>query len=547
MTPGERKAVVDAVLAGEPVELAALACGAAVPTVRRWVRRAKAAAQAGIPVADALVDRKPTGRPPAVWKKPGAEEAWLLWRANYLRPEAPTAAGCRRTVDRVAASRGWYVPPTQTFTRRLRAEVPANQVVRAREGRLAALATYPRHRRTVEGLCPLDIVNGDGYKHNLFVRPEGGGEPFRPVTWFWQDVRTRRILAFRSGPAESADIVRLAFRDLVVDHGAPNTVIVDNTRAAANKWFSGKSPRWRHDRDDEVTGILSGLGIRPIHTGVEHEENGKARGHGWAKPVERAFKDLGETIDKHPWAAGAYAGRSPLHKPANYDPGNAIDWELFLRVLADGVAQHNAQEGRRTEAAAGRSFDAVWALEIATTPVRRLTQAQVALLLMAAESTQVRRDGVFRLAAGRAAGLPQTDYWHEDLCGLAGSKVVARFDPQNLHGGVEVFDMKGRWLCRAECLAPVGVADAAAAKEIAREQRRHMKSLDRAYAAEQRVGDLLEKYGVSPAEAAPPARETGPQRVVRMTPQKAGRPDTEKRKALQARLDRGLERMAKGQ
>ena len=84
-----------------------------------------------------LANRKPRGRRPSVWDKPGAEKAWRLWRAGYMRPEAPTAESCRRTVLCVAATRGWHVPATRTFLWRLRAEVPAAQVRRAREGRLA--------------------------------------------------------------------------------------------------------------------------------------------------------------------------------------------------------------------------------------------------------------------------------------------------------------------------------------------------------------------------------------------------------------------------
>ena len=544
----DRAAAVAAVHAGGAIVAVALDFGVAPATVRRWTARANAAARAGLSATAGLTDRKRSGRPPTAWSRPGADAAWRLWQASYLRLEQPTAAGCWETVRRVAATRGWQIPPVQTFLRRLRAEVPTAEVVRAREGRLAALATYPFQRRTVKDLAPLDIVNGDGYIHNLWVEPPGGGKPFRPRTWFWQDVRTRRVLAWRSGPTESADLVRLAFHDLVTTHGVPSAVLHDNTRAASAKWFVGKSPRWRHDRDDSVPGILDDLDVTVIHTGVEHEVNGEARGHGWAKPVERCFKDLGEEIDKHPRAAGAYTGANPLAKPANYSKsgaGVALSWESFLAIVADGVAQHNARPGRRTEAAAGRSLDETWAAEIATTPVRRLSRARESLLLMAVESTRVQRSGLFRLAAGRATGLPQNDYWHKDLVGLAGRHVVARFDPEDLHAGVEVFDTKGGWLCRAECRLPVGFRDVAGAKTHGRARRQYLKALDRADAARERMADVLDEHGVTLPAAA--QQQRGPRKLVRMMPETEGRPDTERRKALRAKLDRGLKRMAEGQ
>ena len=520
---------------------AAAAAGVTAATLRRWLARAARAAGGGQAETAGLVDRRRTGRPPVAWATLGAADAWVLWRAAYLRPEAPTAAGCWETVRRVAVLRGWRIPPVQTFLRRLRAEVPAAQVVRAREGRLAALATFPFQRRTVEDLRPLDMVNGDGYRHNLFVFPPGGGDPIRPITWFWQDVRTRRMLAWRSGKTESADLVRLAFHDLVTEHGVPGAVVQDNTRAASAKWFGGASPRWRRDRGETVPGILDLLGVRVIHTGVEHEVNGKARGHGWAKPVERAFRDLGEEVDKHPRAAGAFTGASALTKPANYSPGNALEWGTFVAILADGVAQHNARPGRQSEAAAGRSLDAVWETEIATTPVRRLTRAQEALLLMAVESTRVQRSGLFRLAAGRAVGGAVNDYYHPDLVARSGQRVVARFDPQALHAGVEVFDQDGKWLCRAECRLPSGFADADAARTHNRERRIWQRHLDQADAARTRVDELLDDHGIP--LPAPAAAARGPQRVVRMTPADPKRPDTARRLALQEKLARGLKRV----
>ena len=524
----------------EALDVTAADVGVSVPTLRRWTSRAAAAAQAGRVATTELVDRPRSGRPSTVWAQPGAEEAWRLWRAAYLRPEAPSAAGCRETVRRVGLTRGWRLPAVKAFTRRLRAEVPAAEVVRAREGRLAALATYPFQRRTVASLAPLEIVNGDGYRHNLFVTPAGGGKPFRPITWCWQDVRTRKILAWRSGPTESADLVRLAFHDLVTRHGVPGTALQDNTRAASAVWFGGSSLRWRADRGQAVPGILKLLGVRVRHTGVEREVNGKARGRGWAKPVERAFRDLDETVDRHPRAAGAYTGRSTTAKPANYEE-RVLSWAEFLAVRDDGIAAHNARPGRETEAAAGCSFDAVWAAEIATTPVRRLTHAQESLLLLAVESTRVQRSGLFRLSAGKGTGLPGNDYYHPSLVACAGRRVVARFDPQHLHAGVEVFDLEGQWLCRAECRLAVGFADTVAAREHNRARRTWQRGLDQADAARERIDTLLDDHGVTLAAPAA-AGQTSP-KLVRMTPADPARPDTARRRAIEAQRDRGLKRV----
>ena len=101
-------------------------------------------------------------------------------------------------------------------------------------------------------------------------------------------------------------------------------------------------------------------------------------------------------------------------KPENHG-GRALAWEEFLSIVADGVAHLNARPGRRTEAAAGRSFDETWEAETAALPVRRLSQEQAALLLMAVESTKVQRSGVFRLKAGSGTGIPRNQYYHQDF------------------------------------------------------------------------------------------------------------------------------------
>jgi putative transposase len=62
-----------------------------------------------------------------------------------------------------------------------------------REGMKAAKALFPPQIRDKAALHALQIVNGDGYKHNLWVRfPDGACSA--PKTWFWQDVYSSKIL-----------------------------------------------------------------------------------------------------------------------------------------------------------------------------------------------------------------------------------------------------------------------------------------------------------------------------------------------------------------
>lgn len=468
--------------------------------VMRWRKRAAS--------GDALLAGAGTGRPPRAWATPGADEAFRIWCRDYLRLERPGAAACWRRVSAIARQRGWTLPGEKTFRVRLRREVPPEEIVRMREGALAALALYPHQVRTVAGLAPLDVVSGDGKTHDMFVEMPDG-RVVRLVVWYWQDVRTRRILGWHWGESESFDLVRLAFVRMVDEHGVPRAVVIDNTFAASAKALAGTSSRrWKSD-DEDVPGMFELLGVRVIHTHLERGDDGRNYGWGQAKPIERAFGDLAEGIEKHPLCAGAWAGSSPAAKPANYGTG-AVPLATFLSVVAQGVAEYNAREGRRTEAAAGRSFDTAWADEIASTPVRTLTAEQRALVLLAVESTHMKPDGSFTLAAGRGTGLPRNRYQHDDLriYGAAhltpkSRRVVVRFDPEDLHAGVHVFGADGRYLCFAACIHAVGFSDTEAARTHGRVRARYRRALNQAAKARQDIEELQATYGVEPVAAGP--------------------------------------------
>ena len=191
----------------------------------------------------------------------------------------------------------------------------------------------PHQTRTVEGLAPLDIVNGDGRRHDVIVEFPSGRQG-RPVVWIWQDVRTRRVLAWRAGETESADLVRTSLHELIVAHGVPGRVVVDSTRAASAKWATGgqaNRKRWRSS-GEELPGLLALLEIGYSATTVDTDAAGRGKGRGRAKPVERAFLDLSRQIDTHPALAGAATGRSPVDRPETHRT-RAAPWAEFLGVL----------------------------------------------------------------------------------------------------------------------------------------------------------------------------------------------------------------------
>lgn len=330
-----------------------------------------------------------------------SDEAWEFIKADYLRLEAPALTAVYRRAQRAAAERGWALPSVQTITRRLESDIPRSIRVLKREGEEALMRLYPPMQRSVRQLSAMEAINGDGYEHNVFVTwPDGSVD--RPRTWFWQDTYSRKILAYGVDQTENADLIRTSFGD-VLEFGIPKHVTIDNTRAAANKWMTGGvRHRYRFKvRDDDPLGIFPMFGCQPHWTSVFN-----GRGHGQAKPVERAFGigGIGEVIDKHPAFAGAYTGRNPTAKPENYGEA-AVPLARFMEVLTSEIIEWNKRPDRRTEMAGGvKSFDQVFEESYASSLITKGTEEQRMLCLLCAEAVTVGRDGSFSLDAGAKVG-----------------------------------------------------------------------------------------------------------------------------------------------
>ena len=455
-------------------------------------------------------------------KTPIDPRAWDYLRADYLRPEQPTLAACYDRLLAAAREHGWTVPSRRTIARRIR-NLPVEERVLLREGEHALLRRYPAQQRSVRDLRPGEWICGDGYRHNVFVRG-ADGRVFRPVTWVWADVYSRRILAWRSGETEHGGLVRLSLGDLIGRYGIPAAAVIDNTRAAANKWLTGGAPtryRWR-PREDDPLGLLPALGIDIHWTSVQ-----AGRGWGQAKPVERAFGigGLGEVVDRHPLLAGACAGSAPNAKPDNYG-ARAAPAAAFRRALDEGIRVWNARPGRRTEICAGQlSFDQAWEEAYRASAARFPTAEQMRMCMLAAEGARVARDGTVTLAAGAAAQAANTAaqtanaaaqagrrnrYGADALLQFAGRRIAVRYDPARLHDEVHAYTLDGRYLCAAECIRAAGFGDAVAGREHARARRRKLRAVKEIARAEQRL-DVLEAVRSLPSRSgcsAPPADAT---------------------------------------
>ncbi|WP_051052698.1 Mu transposase C-terminal domain-containing protein [Avibacterium paragallinarum] len=153
---------------------------------------------------------------------------------------------------------------------------------------------------------------------------------------------------------------------------------------------------------------------------------------------------------------GFFTGDSPTEKPENYQYKKGLDKATFLQIVEEGVRKWNAKKGRQSELGQGiYSADELWARDYAQVEVIKPTDEQLRQLMMLGESTKVDKYGCFTLKAGYRLDGEKNTYYAEALQGGQYPYVVVRFDPDDLHGTVYVYDLNGVYLCDAICDKPL--------------------------------------------------------------------------------------------
>lgn len=423
-------------------------------------------------------------------------EAWGFLTSDYLRPEKPSFSACYRRMVKVASKNEWKpVPSERALRRRLDAEISEAVQTLAREGKDKAKTLFPAQRRSRTHLHAMQMVNMDGHKIDVFVKVPWSDKPVRMYMIVIQDLYSGKIVSWRLSEAETWEAVRLVIGDMVEAYGIPDDIYLDNGRAFASKWISGGSvTRFRFKvKEEDPRGLLTTLGV-DMHWTTPYS--------GQSKPIERAFRDLADMIAKHPFCAGAYTGNKPDAKPENY-ASRAVPFDEFRMHVAAQIADHNAQQGRRAVNCAGRSFDETFTASMETAIVRWPTAAQKALWLLASEVIRTKRgSGEVHFQGNR--------YWSAELNQHAGKKVTVRFDPDNLHASLKVYDLKNILICEAPCIADAGFNDIDAARSHARARRDYQKGLQATAAAKrklsaQQLGELIYQ-GEKPVSAPEPVR-----------------------------------------
>lgn len=427
--------------------------------------------------------------------KPRQEEnchpmAWDWFLAHYLDRSRPTLADSYRRLQETAREHHWDIPCARTLKRRLESEIPPIQIAYLREGEKAMRRFYPAQERDKNCFMAGEAVNGDGLKFDKFWVEFEDGEVINTATaWIWQDVYSGKLLAWRLGKTENTDLFRLSLYDLT-ETVVPSFAWMDNTRVAANKAMTGRSPRRRRfkNQPSDPVGMMQKLGIEPRFTNPDQKVSNPG-----VKPVERAFGIGGihDAVRFHP----RFADRG-------ISKATAIPVGELRAVLEDEVVRFNARAGRKSEVCQGRSYDAVFAESFVKYPVRKITNTQRSLLLLMQEVVRVHRDdGGIALDAGKGPH-GRNRYWNERLPQYEGREVLAYFDPENLQNDVQVYTLDGNFICEAQWLPGTAFNDVEAAREWNKNKRRYLKAQKETAKAQQRM-DKLEMARLYPSPTVP--------------------------------------------
>lgn len=421
-------------------------------------------------------------------------------KAGYLRLGEPCFTDSYRDAVRIAVAQGWDVLPERTMRRRLDREVSQPTQALMRKGVEAVKRMFPAQKRDKSALHALQAICGDFHKADVFVQwPGPKGEPptvLRPQLCVFQDIYSGKVLSWRVDVSANSSAVLLAAGDLISDWGIPDEVLLDNGREFAAKAVTGGAPtRFRFKvKEDDVPGLFTSLGCT-VHWATPYS--------GQSKTIERAFRDWAQRIWKDVRFQGAYTGHKPDAKPEDYG-SRAVPLQVFLDVVAERIAEHNAMEDRRSEIAMGRSFDQVFAESYATAPIRKATEAQRRFWMLGAEGLRAdTRNGLISFMGN--------DYWEPWCFEIAGARVVVRFDPADLHEGLHVYSQDNAYLGHVACREKVGFFSLEGAREQARARAAHRKAVQAEAAAHRRMtkaelGEHLTALAAAPPVPAPEAK-----------------------------------------
>ncbi len=408
------------------------------------------------------------------------DEAWELFKADYLRPEmkSGTVTEIYRRLENISAERGWKLPCIHTFKNRIKTQIPKELVLLKRFG-IAEFQknVVPAQRRTRQGMHAMQVVAGDGHTCRVFCKTQDGNI-FRPTIWAFIDVYSSMIVGYSVDVTENTEMLGIAIHNMVNNYGIPTKYILDRGSVALSEAMTGRQARPKRDGSgklvhkkfdaSEIEGAITAMGS-DVNWIRSYDNNEGRSGNSRANPIERLWHSkagFGQ-FERHPAFAGAYTGASIADKPANYNSANAVSFELFLEHLKAWIHQWNHEEGRRSEMARsqGLSYAQVFERSYEQSMIAKPTPAQLALcLLRTRKAAKVHNGGLVELNAGQYSKGHTNRYCSPLLREYIGGKVNLRFNPYDLTKYVLAFTEDDRFIGNIPLDGDVDVLNTSAAR-----------------------------------------------------------------------------------
>ncbi len=415
-------------------------------------------------------------------------EVWELFKADYLRPERPTVAECHRRASLIAERSGVKLPIRETFSNRIKSDIPSELVLLMRDGVAAfqKLAT-PALRRIRDNLHAMQVVAGDGHVARVFCKTKEGRR-FRPTIWGFVDVHSSMIVGYSVDFTENTDMLGIALYRMISEYGTPSIFNFDKGSAVLAEAMTGRMYRPKNDgsgklvhkkfNTNEVEGVIRKLGSSVNWIKSVEDNNGRS-GNSRANPVERLWHSVSGIgqFERDPAFAGAYTGSSIADKPANYGE-KAVPIELFVEMLDAWVYRWNHETGRQTEMAKAErlSYAQVFERSYSKVSIPKPTSGQLAMcLLRTRKSVRVYDGGIVELNTGQNINKFSNRYHSALLYEYVGEKVHLRFNPYDVSEHVFAYDEEDRLIGQIPIYGDAEFNDTNAARRHGAQQQNQLE------------------------------------------------------------------------
>lgn len=420
-----------------------------------------------------------------------SEDAWSMFMTiiRDAHRDFPLKQAWRDVRD-LAPKNGWRWPSYLTVYRRW-CELPELQRQVALEGVQATKKRIqqPAHRDKTS-LKPLEQVSMDGRTLDFWVEMEDGSSA-RPTMLVLTDIASNKVLGWCIARSENAvDTVHM-IRDTCEKFGIFRRLNTDNGSAFAGHLVAGGAVK-KFRNGSKATDSVQPLGVCH-HLGIDLRFH--KPGNPKAKAAERTFATLSRSIDDRPEFKNAHAGHAPGASPNTRTV--PVSLAVAKSVYQREIVRYNAEPGRRSQGARGRSYDQMFADGLESHIATQPTERQLYLAGLIYSPVAVDRSGQIKVDGAIFGGqdtLPQLLSYHG-----GGQRVLLGRDPNNLSAPAIAYDRDGHLICEGIACIRRGAYDSKEGIRLAERNRRvASKALkkaeeENAYLGDREFADALER------------------------------------------------------